>query len=162
MQTNPYLTALGGRDPREWIVATPTRIKSILEKLSAEQIEAVPGPGRWSIRELICHWADAEIAWAWRLRKTMEEPHHVIQPWDQTPWATAYGAYSLRQALSTFESLRAWNLAFIGTLRNEDLSKPVTHPEWGAWTLGTVLQMMAGHDLHHLTKLEERTGISSK
>jgi hypothetical protein len=34
------------------------------------------------------------------------------------------------------------------------LTRPVRHPERGAETLGTLIEISAGHDLNHLKRLE--------
>lgn len=93
-----------------------------------------------------------------RLRQTLSEDHHVIQPFDQERWAANYGAYSLKEALAMFGAARSWNLALLRSLRPEAYSKPVTHPERGAMTFRTIVETMAGHDLNHLAQLEAIAG----
>jgi len=66
-----------------------------------------------------------------------------------------YKAYSFAEARATFFALRAWNVAFVRALSEADKRKPVTHPERGEETLWTIVEIMAGHDLHHLMKLEQ-------
>jgi hypothetical protein len=57
--------------------------------------------------------------------------------------------------MATFRALRAWNLAFIHSLTAEQRSREVTHPERGTMTVWTIVETMAGHDLHHLAALEK-------
>lgn len=152
---NPYAQALGVRDPQQVIGETPARLAKIIEPLSVEQIEAAPAPGKWSLREVLCHLADCEIAWSWRLRFAFEQPNGVLQPFDQEVWGQVYRAYTADQARAVFESLRAWNQAFIAVMSAADKAKLVTHPERGPMTLWTIVETMAGHDLHHLAALEK-------
>jgi len=151
----PYAEALGSRDPQQVIAETPLRLARVLEALTPEEIEAQPAPGKWSVREIVAHLADCEIAWGWRLRQALAEEHPAIQPFDQEAWSRVYAAYSLAQARACFEALRAWNVAFVGALSEADKQRPVTHPERGEETLWNILQIMAGHDLHHLERLEK-------
>jgi len=152
----PYADVLAGRDPQVVIAETPTRLTRLLHGLTPEQIETPPAPGKWSIRELMAHLADCEIAWAWRLRQAYGAEHPQLQPFDQDSWARSYSAYTFQAARTTFNAVRAWNIALIAAFTAADRQRPVTHPERGEETLWTVVEIMAGHDLHHLERLEER------
>ena len=153
MSVNPYAYAVEGRDPAVVIIETPERLARVLASLTAEEIEAVPAPGKWSVREVLAHLADCEIAFGFRLRQAYSGETH-LQPFDQDAWARAYGAYSAAQALATFTALRAWNVAFVRELTEADKELPAMHPERGEMVLWTIVETMAGHDSHHLMKLE--------
>jgi hypothetical protein len=81
----------------------------------------------------------------------------TIQPFDQDAWAKPYAAYTLAQSRAAFDALRAWNAALIGALSEADRRKKVMHPERGEETVWTIVEIMAGHDLHHLRSLEAST-----
>jgi uncharacterized damage-inducible protein DinB len=155
MSTVPYAETLASHDPRKVIAATPERLIELLDGLSDEQMEARPAPGKWNLRETIAHLADCEIAWSWRLRQAYALPHAVMEPFEQDDWARAYATYSLAEAIGCFKALRKWNVAFIGALTPADRAKAITHPHAGEQTLWTVVEIMAGHDLHHLAALEK-------
>jgi hypothetical protein len=150
---NPYASFLGDRDPLEVIEATSRRLSEVVSTLAGSNIEWRPAPGKWSAREILCHLADCEIAFAFRLRQTLAETNHVIQPFDQEKWAGMYGGLTARGALSAFSSLREWDLALISATPAEAMSKKVTHPERGDMTFRTIVETMAGHDLNHLVQL---------
>lgn len=162
----PYVHLLEGRDPVEIMRSTPGRLTDLLKPLSSEAIEHKPAPEKWSIREILCHLADCEVAWAWRLRliygsrtptKNGPSENPVLQPFDQDPWARAYDApgYTTAAARATWTALRQWNLALIEGLSDEDKHLPATHPELGEVTLWTIVEIAAGHDVHHITSLEK-------
>jgi len=153
----PYAEMLEGRDAAKVIAETPVRLGSILDGLSTAEIEARPAPGKWSVREIVAHLADCEIAWSWRLRQVYGEDHVTIQPFEQDAWAKVYDAYSFELAWATFKALRAWNVAFVGALTEADKKKGYTHPERGGdETLWTLVEIMAGHDLHHVAGLKRK------
>lgn len=156
---NPYASFLGERNPTGVIAATAGQLKSVVGNLSEEQVNRTPAPGKWSIREILCHLADCEMVFAFRIRQTLAEPHHVVQPFDQDIWARPYAVYTTQAALATFAAVRGWNLALILSLPAEAFSKPMTHPERGTMTLQTVIETMGGHDLNHLKQIE---GIASR
>ena len=156
MVLNPYARFLGDRDPREVIAETAGRLSSILDIIGPEAAERSPAPGKWSAREIICHLADCELVFAFRLRQALAEPNHVIQPFDQEKWAALYDAplFDPTFAIHVFGAVRGWNIRLVSTLSRDDLSKPVTHPERGVMTVQTIIETMGGHDLNHLEQLE--------
>ncbi len=153
-QTNPYSKYLGDQNPLEVIARTPERVSELFQELGPEGQKKTYAPGKWSAREIICHLADCEVAFGFRLRQTLAEPNHVIQPFDQELWAKRYPVLDGSLALSTFVALRAWNEALLKTLSRDDFDIPATHPERGAMTFKTIVETMGGHDLNHLRQLE--------
>lgn len=151
---NPYERFLGGREPVTVLAETAERIKTVAARLGEQRANLAPAAGKWGAREIVCHLADCEVVFGVRLRQTLSEDHHVIQPFDQEKWAAEYGAYSLEQALAMFGAMRGWNLALLRSVKPEAYEKPVTHPERGAMTFRTIVETMAGHDLNHLAQLE--------
>jgi uncharacterized damage-inducible protein DinB len=151
---NPYAAHLGDRDALEVIAATPRQLQSLVDTLGKERVERPPAPGKWSAREVLCHLADGEIVFAFRLRQTLAEDHHVIQPFDQDRWASQYRSYDARAALAVFSAVRQWNLALIRGAIPQELSKKVTHPERGEMTFQTIIETMAGHDIGHIRQIE--------
>ena len=47
------------------------------------------------------------------------------------------------------------NIQLIDSLPPEAFLKPVTHPERGVMTFGTIVETMGGHDLNHLGQIEK-------
>jgi uncharacterized damage-inducible protein DinB len=154
MSVNPYAGALGGHDPVAVMAETPRRLEALVERLSAAEIEVRPAPGKWSVREILAHLADCEIAFGFRLRQVYAGVR-VMQPFDQDDWAWAYASYSAGLGLATFVAMRDWNLAFLGGLSEADKQIKGFHPERGEMVLWTIVESIAGHDLHHLTALEK-------
>jgi hypothetical protein len=151
---NPYATYLGSANPLEVVAATAGRLDSLSQSLGTEGLKQTTAPGKWSARAILCHLADCEIVFAFRLRQALAENHHVIQPFDQDKWASTYAAYDARAALAVFSSVRQWNLALLRTVPSTALSKPVTHPERGEMPFQAIIETMAGHDLNHLKQME--------
>jgi DinB superfamily len=151
---NPYAAHLDDHAPLDVISDTPSHLAQLAETIGPGRLEIPPAPGKWSARDIVCHLADCELVFGFRLRQTLAEDHHVIQPFDQDCWAANYGTYDTRSALATFSAVRTWNLALIRSAGAEDLAKPVTHPERGTMTFQTVVETMAGHDRNHIKQIE--------
>ena len=156
---NPYASFLGNREARQVIGSTPSRLQEILNSLGEKRSDQSPSPGKWSVREILCHLADCEVVFAYRLRQTLAEPHHTIQPFDQDLWSTRYSAYAAQDALDVFTVVRRFNVKLIDSLPSEAFSKPVTHPERGTMTFGTIVETMGGHDLNHLGQIDKINAV---
>jgi hypothetical protein len=142
---NPYARFLGDRDPLVVIAATPGEL--------ARRGEPAKTTGRWSAREIVCHLADTEMVFAFRIRQALAEEHYVIQPFDQDRWAERYGAYDFATALELFGAARRWNLLLLRSVAPAEYDKLLTHPERGEMTFRTLVETMAGHDLNHLSQM---------
>ena len=101
----------------------------------------------------MCHLADCELVFSYRIRQTLAQDHHVIQPFDQEIWAANYAGYDPQAAMMTFSCVRQWNLMLLRSIPPEAMSKPVLHPERGEMTFRELIETMAGHDLNHLAQL---------
>jgi uncharacterized damage-inducible protein DinB len=156
--TNPYASFLGDRDPLEVIAGTPKQLETLINSLGPERVNQAPAPGKWSAREIVCHLADCETVFAFRIRQALAEEHHVVQPFDQDKWAKNYAAYGAREALAVFSTVRQWNRQLLASLPPEAFAKRLTHPERGEMALQVVIETMGGHDINHMRQVEAIVG----
>ena len=63
------------------------------------------------------------------------------------------GGFDPIQSLETFQALRLWNLSLISKLMPQERQLRSVHPERGEMVLWTLVESMAGHDLHHFDKI---------
>ncbi|HEY3743804.1 MAG TPA: DinB family protein [Bryobacteraceae bacterium] len=148
---NPYARFVTGADLLEQVALTPAKLEAAVR--AARDIDAPLAPGKWSVRQVLAHLTDTEIAFGFRLRQAVAETGHVIQPFDQEKWAIGYERADAEMALALFALLRKWNVQFLLGLAAEEFEKEVTHPERGTMTVRTIVETMAGHDGNHLAQL---------
>src|SRR5690349_5225976 len=110
VRMNPYAVYLGDGNAREVIAATASKLSECAERLGSEGLRRSPAPGKWSAAAIICHLADCETVFAFRLRQALAESYHVIQPFDQDAWAVHYDARDPDDALELFSATRQWNI----------------------------------------------------
>ncbi len=151
---NPYEKFLDGRPLETILAATPPAIAALIETIGPAKSTTAPAPGKWSAAEILCHLADCELAFGFRLRQTLAEDNHVMQPFDQDKWAATYSGISAASALAAFTAFRHWNLELIRKSLPTSADRKVSHPERGAMTFKTIVETMAGHDINHLGQLE--------
>ena len=137
------------------MATTPQHIAQLVQDLGESGFERSLAPGKWTVSQILCHLADTELAFAFRIRQALAEDNHVIQPFDQDGWAKPYGQLDGNVALKVFETVREWNIALVKTLPDGIGSKPLKHPERGELTFGTLLETIAGHDRNHLEQLRQ-------
>lgn len=153
---NPYASFLGNLNAMQVVTATPHNLIHLADRLGSGGFERSYAPGKWTARMILCHLADVEIAFAFRLRQALSQDRHVIQPFDQDAWAQSYGdpSFHAQTALQVFADLRGWNLVLLNSLGPDALNRRLTHPERGEMTFQTLIETMAGHDLNHTGQLE--------
>lgn len=153
-ELNPYAKFLDGRDLSAILSSTSHEIANQLQIIGPDNACSSPAPGKWSPAEIVCHLADCEIAFAFRLRQTLAEDNYTIQPFDQEKWAAPYSGIPAKDALAAFAAMRQWNVLLISRTPPSAASRPVIHPERGAMIFQTIVETMAGHDLNHLGQLK--------
>jgi len=159
-QLNPYESFLDGRPIDSILASTVDAIAECLKAIGPNRLNLPPAPGKWSAAEIVCHLADCEIVFAFRLTQTLAEDGPTIQPFDQDKWAAHYSSIPAAEALATFSAMRKWNLRSIRDALPGAANRTMTHPERGTMTFQTVIETMAGHDLNHLGQLRRIAGAS--
>jgi hypothetical protein len=154
-ERNPYGKFLDGRPLDVILSTTPSALTQAVKSLGAERVAEPIAPGKWSPTQIACHLADCEVAFGFRLRQTLAEDNYTVQPFDQDKWAGNYSGMTLAQALVTFAALRNWNLMLIRSALPANAEKKAMHPERGEQTFGGMVELMAGHDLNHLSQLQK-------
>ncbi len=157
---NPYDTFLDGRPLQDILAATTNALADVLAIIGADKVATPPAPGKWSPAQIVCHLADCEIAFGFRLRQTLAEDAPTLQPFDQEKWAATYGGVAASRALEAFTGLRGWNLRLINAALPSAANRPAIHPERGAMTFQTIVETMAGHDLNHLSQLRKIADVA--
>ncbi len=157
-EANPYESFLDGRPVDTILAATANKIAEYTEVIGDSEIAIRPAPGKWSAAEIVCHLADCELVFGFRLRQTLAEDAPTIQPFDQDKWAATYPGVPASEALEVFSALRKWNLRLIRAAMPAAAGRKVTHPERGTMTFQTIVETMAGHDLNHLGQLRKIAG----
>jgi hypothetical protein len=148
------LGLIGERNPLESLPATAGRVEAVARKLGDQGLSRSYAPGKWTGKQILAHLADAEVGIGFRIRQVLSEDGHRIQPFDEASWARRYENVDHEAALASFLALRRWNVGLLRTLAPADLQREAFHPERGPETLGTIVRLLAGHDLNHLAQLE--------
>jgi uncharacterized damage-inducible protein DinB len=149
----PYSAALGGRDPIEAMRDSLAQFRS-LNTWSTADFERSYAPGKWSVRQVLIHLAQSELAFGSRARLALTTPGYTSQAFDQNLWMDREPDLGARDALDALLGLGAMNVALFASLSPPDRQTTFTHPEYGAISIDWLIHQMAGHQLHHLRQLD--------
>ena len=127
--------------------AGPAKIKAALAQTPAEALQWRPGPGKWSIHEVIIHCADSETQAHSRLRSLLADADPVIQAYDQDRWAVEldYHRRPLAPALATIEAVRANTVPLLESLTEAQWARTGRHSESGPFSVEKWLTIYARH-----------------
>ena len=149
------LGLLGGRDPFEVQKELVHRLRELVEGLDESTLRRPEAPGKWSILEVVRHLADTELVYRYRMRMSVAQPGSPIPDYDQDRWAEAlrYNDSSLEDALREIEALRAYNLAWLEGLSDEEMDRAGIHEERGTESVRRIVKLLAAHDLVHRNQI---------
>jgi uncharacterized damage-inducible protein DinB len=127
----------------------------LIEGVPDEILSRRPAPGKWSIRAILAHMAEDELASSWRYRQMIEQNGVLLTGFDQDLWATLgdYESWSAADALHMFRLLREANLRLLGRLTPEQWQHHGIHAERGRITVEELARHMAGHDANHIDQI---------
>jgi uncharacterized damage-inducible protein DinB len=151
---NPYAADLETRDPLEALSDTPARIRAAVERWSEADFERSYAAGKWSIRKVLIHLAQTEMALPSRVRFALSQEGYIAQPFSQDDWLPLDEAVEARTALDAYTMLRRLNVSMFRRLSPEQRARTFTHPEYGTLTVWWVANQLAGHDIHHLKQID--------
>jgi DinB superfamily len=154
--TEKILGALGDRDPFQVLREMPTVLRQRVTGLSADELSRTEAPGKWSVRHVVQHLADAELVGAFRFRMVLAHDAPEITAYDQDIWAQQlrYQDADVEAALADFTMLRRANLRLLERATPEDRRRVMRHAERGDESLDLMIRMYAGHDLVHLRQID--------
>lgn len=114
--------------------------------------------GKWTIRQLLVHIADAETVLYDRIRRIIsEQPRPVVWAFDQDSWAAHldYTTFPLDASRQIFTGVREGviHLAKRYYISHGDLT--FIHSSTGLRTLKDEIDKVAWHADHHLKQIEE-------
>ncbi len=151
---NPYGESLGERDPVTVLGETPGDYRVLAERMTPEQFLRSYAPNKWTATQLFLHLAHTELALSVRLRMALTTDGYIAQPFDQDDWMRIEPLVGGLDAFHAYFSLRQFNMPLYRRLTAGDLARVFQHPEKGEMQVGWILELLAGHDRHHLAHIE--------
>ncbi|HWB82662.1 MAG TPA: DinB family protein [Bryobacteraceae bacterium] len=135
----------------------PELLAVVLTGVFGEEEDFALAPGKWSVKQVIAHVADAELVSAHRFRQMLGEDQPTLIAYDQDAWARNldYTRRKPKQSLETFRRLRAENYDLLKGLPETAFERTGNHTENGIMTVRGLLEIMAQHAESHARQLQE-------
>lgn len=116
----------------------------------------VPAPGKWTVRQIMCHLADSEMVGRDRFCRVIAEDNPTLLSYDQDAWADKldYHKRKFSQALEMFRRVRNENYELLSGLSEESYVRTGTHNQQGSLTLKDLLRIYAEHAEGHARQIK--------
>jgi hypothetical protein len=120
--------------------------------LSPQHEQARPGPGAWSIAELVAHLVDSDAVAVDRMKRIIAEENPILQAYDENLWITRLGAQEMpvEEGVNLFAANRHWIGHILRRCAPEDFARTGQHTERGRVTLAEQVVLYCNHLDHHL------------
>jgi hypothetical protein len=127
-------------------------LRSAIEGLSEDDLRAKPGPGAWSIRELVIHVLDSDLVAQDRMRRIVGMHKPLLIAYDENEYIKVlpYDALDLHLVCDVFEATRKLTAQMLRALPDEAFAREGVHNERGIVTLGELLEGYVWHVDHHM------------
>jgi hypothetical protein len=157
------LTPAERADAIAQIAAAPKRLRDAVAGLSQQQFDTPYRPDGWTVRQVVHHVPDSHMNAYVRFKLALTENDPTIKPYEEALWANLQDSRDtpVEISLTLLEALHhRWGV-LLRSLRPEDFSRRLRHPEIGMMTLDSMVGMYAWHGRHHvahITSLRDREG----
>jgi uncharacterized damage-inducible protein DinB len=147
----------------EEYAACGDRLRQAVAGLSPEDLVARPGPGKWSILELVIHLVDSDSISIDRMKRMLTEDNPSLLYADETAYVDRLfpHEHSLEDALTLFEVGRRQFARVLRHLPDEAFQRGGTHNRRGEVRVGAMVEDYIEHVNYHLKFLlgkRERLG----
>lgn len=137
------------------------------DQLDMAFLADAPGDlGRWPVRVLMGHLADAELAFAFRMRRVVGEDNPLLEAWDENAYIESglYGSETtpierrptVPAFVATVFTLRKWMAEWLRTLPADAWGRKGLHKVRGEQTLKTIVAYDVWHLEHHAVYLNRK------
>jgi uncharacterized damage-inducible protein DinB len=146
------------RDLIESYAAGGQTLRQSVQGLSREDLLARPGPGHWSIQELVIHLADSDAIAIDRMKRILTEDNPPLLYADETAYVLRLvpDEQSLEDALMLFDAGRRQWSRVLRRLPDDAFARQGTHNRAGIVTLGGMVESYSKHLDHHLDFLRAK------
>jgi hypothetical protein len=139
----------------EAIERLPEALKNAIHGLSDKQLDTPTGEGKWTIRQIAHHIADANINAYTRMKLIVTEQKPILKPYNQDQWAILADCKTgpVEPTLALIKGLHERWVIFLQSLPETSWTREGIHLENGKLTLFDVLKLYSNHGNSHLQQI---------
>jgi hypothetical protein len=163
MQVPAEITQAKREEAFASIARTPRNLRDAVKGLNEAQLDTPYREGGWTVRQVIHHMPDSHMNAYVRVKLVLTEDNPTIKTYDEAKWAELPDGKSapIESSQIILDSLherwdRLWR-----SMKPEDFSRKVVHPDAGQRSLDWLLFVYEWHGRHHtahITELRKQKG----
>ncbi len=152
-----YISKVPDVDVLRLLATQIEETSTLLGGLSEQQAMHRYAPGKWSIKQVVGHLAEAERVFGYRALCFARRDAARLPGWDENAYiANAdYDRHPLSTLLADLRAARASTVSLFSGFSEDELVRP-GHAGDKHYTVRSVAYITAGHERHHLDILRER------
>ena len=152
-----YIDLLNDDSILDHLQATKEKTLSILSKLPESKAEFAYASGKWTIKELVQHIADAETVFAYRALWIARNEENALPGFDHNNWVKESRAnrFDLDTLLNEYLINRDYSISIFSKYDQEELERSKSVNGF-TMTCNLLGYLISGHNLHHLNVIQER------
>ncbi|HKY19943.1 MAG TPA: DinB family protein [Vicinamibacterales bacterium] len=140
-------------------------VRRLTKGLDEATLAARTVAGKWSLKELVCHFRRMETIFGDRFREMCADEHAVIVPYNDPDGDQVFVALTQRPTeavLSEYLSEREALCRTLEAMSPAEWHRKATHPEFPHYDVHFQAEYMAHHEAHHIYQLFQRRVLNGK
>ncbi len=136
----------------------PETLRRAVAGLTPRELQTPAPPGNWSVMQIVCHLADAEVFYTDRMKRVLAEDQPTMFAADPDQFAIRFqpADRNLDEELDLISAIRKHTLRILQTATAADFERIGIHSADGPLTLTMLLKRIAGHIPHHVRFIHEK------
>ncbi len=155
-----YVSRVSEDDALPVLARQPAQVRAALESISGERAGFRYGPDKWSIREVVGHFTDAERVFGFRALTFARGDKTALPGFEENDYAAVAGhdRYALPDLVAEFEALRRSHVSMLAHLDPAAIARAGT-ANGSPVSVRAIAFIMAGHVRHHIGVLASKYGV---
>jgi hypothetical protein len=155
-----YVSRVPEDDALPVLARQAAQVRAALESVSGERAGFRYGPDKWSIREVVGHFTDAERVFGYRALTFARGDKASLPGFEENDYAAVAGhdRYALPDLVAEFEALRRSHVSMLSHLDPASVARVGT-ANGSPVSVRAIAFIMAGHVRHHLGVLSSKYGV---
>jgi hypothetical protein len=152
-----YIAGVPDGDLLQILSAQRHETAELLERLPEERGNYAYAPGKWALKEVVGHIADAERVFSYRALRFARGDETELAGFDENKWVPQSGATArtLSDLAGELGQVRGATLSLLAHLPADVVMRRGT-ANGNPVTVRAIAWIIAGHERHHLRILRER------
>lgn len=146
----------------EWlreIGSYTTRLRELVDSLGDEDLNKTYRDGSWTVRQLVHHVADSQLALYERLKLALTEYQPTVSEFDQDKWAyLPDNRLPVESSIRMLEGLNERIVALGNYVTGAQLDRVFIHETDGEIRVAETLAKLSWHEEHHLAHIRIALG----